>query len=259
MSSSNGDPVLWHIAISHYNEKVRWALDLKGVVAERKAPPPGAHIAVALWLSRGASKTFPVLVLDGTAITDSTEIIAALERRYPEPALYPRDPVDLERALDLEDFFDEELGPHARLLALHELRDDRAGLEAFTTTLLPAPLARNEVARRIATRGTAVYTQLRYRVASDASAAGARDKVLTAFDRLEAELGDGDYLVGDAFSVADLTAAAMFVPVVTPPEGPEVPVASAAYEQFREPLRERRGFVWVEEMFARHRRDAIRP
>ena len=24
-------PILWHIELSHYNEKVRWALGLKGV------------------------------------------------------------------------------------------------------------------------------------------------------------------------------------------------------------------------------------
>ena len=34
-------PVLWHIEISHYNEKARWALDYKGVEHERRAPTPG--------------------------------------------------------------------------------------------------------------------------------------------------------------------------------------------------------------------------
>ena len=31
---------LYHIEISHYNEKARWALDYKGVPHVRKAPPP---------------------------------------------------------------------------------------------------------------------------------------------------------------------------------------------------------------------------
>jgi hypothetical protein len=30
-------PVLWHLEISHYNEKVRWALDYKGVAHVRRA------------------------------------------------------------------------------------------------------------------------------------------------------------------------------------------------------------------------------
>jgi glutathione S-transferase len=120
----NARPVLWHIKISHYNEKVRWALEHKGVEHDRKAPMPGAHMAVALWLTRGRSYTFPVLQLDGRAIGDSTAVIAALEERYPEPPLYPPDEIERRRALDLEDWFDEELGPYIRRFAFHELRRD---------------------------------------------------------------------------------------------------------------------------------------
>jgi hypothetical protein len=35
---------LWHIPISHYNEKARWALAYKGVEHERRTPLPGAGI-----------------------------------------------------------------------------------------------------------------------------------------------------------------------------------------------------------------------
>ena len=55
----NGKPVLWHIPISHYNEKVRWALAYKGIEHERKAPLPGAHQLIALALTRGDVNTFP--------------------------------------------------------------------------------------------------------------------------------------------------------------------------------------------------------
>ena len=37
-------------------------------------------------------------------------------------------------------------------------------------------------------------------------------------DRLEAELDGREYLVGDTFTVADLTAAALFFPIVRPDE-----------------------------------------
>ena len=258
---SESKPVLWHIPVSHYSEKARWALGHKRIEHDRKSPIPGAHMLYALWLTRGACKTFPVLTLDGRNIGDSTAIIAALEERFPQPPLYPEDRADLDRALGLEDFFDEELGPYSRLLAFHELRRGGEGLKQVTADLLPARLARNERIVAVATRGSSIFTQVRYRVASDEAADEARAKIIAAFDRLEAELdaGGGDYLVGDGFTVADLTAAALFMPVVLPAQGPVLPPPPPAYEEFRAPLRDRPGFLWVESMFARHRVDPIRP
>jgi glutathione S-transferase len=240
--------VLWHLPVSHYNEKVRWALAIKGVEHERRAPPPGPHMAIALALTRGRSHTFPVLQLDGRTIGDSSRIIAALEEAVPEPALYPPDPADRARALDLAEFFDEELGPYIRLFAWDEAVKDPDALGRFSSALVPGPL------KRFAAPGMKVFLKLRFGVGDEDAARRAEDKVLAALDRLEAELGDAEYLVGDSFTVADLTAAALFYPLVTPPEGPRLPPAPAGYEEFRAPLRDRRGYRWVEEMFRRHRK-----
>lgn len=46
------------------------------------------------------------------------------------------------------------------------------------------------------------------------------EQTLGALDRLESEPGQKQYLVGERFTVADLTAAALFYPLVMPPEGP---------------------------------------
>ena len=106
------------------------------------------------------------------------------------------------------------------------------------------------------------WVQLRFRVADDEAAATARAGVVAALDRLEAELdetGTG-YLVGDGFTVADLTAASLFYPMVNPPEGPRIlPSGTPAMEEFFGPLRERPGGRWVSEMFARHRKPAAAP
>jgi glutathione S-transferase len=93
-------------------------------------------------------------------------------------------------------------------------------------------------------------------VKSELAAELARGKVIAALDRLEAELGSNEYLAGDSFSVADLTAAALFYPLVLPDEGPlpEEEPPPAGIESFRAPLKERPGYQWVEEMFRRHRR-----
>jgi glutathione S-transferase len=252
---SDSKPVLWQIEISHYSEKARWALAYKGIDHVRRSPTPGAHMAIALWLSRGSSKTFPILRLDGRTIADSTEIVAALEQRQPEPPLYPADPEQRRRALDLEDFFDEELGPPIRLLVWHDLIGEPEKLGELSSRMAPGPLAR---AKGMAGACARVFTSLRFGANDDAAADAAREKVTAAMDRLDAELAasGGDYLVGDSFSVADLTAASLFYPLVEPPEGPMpahigFPKTLARYS---ETLSDRAGFAYVAEMFRRHRK-----
>ena len=252
-------PVLWHIPISHYNEKARWALDWKGIDYEARAPMPGAHMAVALWLTRGERKTFPVLELNGRRIGDSTAIIAALEQAYPEPALYPDDPTDRRRALEIEDWFDENLGPDIRLLAWHEIRKDPEALAATSRTLTPSALRGRPAVDKAIERIGSAYVQIRFQVGSDENAARARAGVLAALDRLEQELerSGGEYLVGDRFSVADLSVASLMYPLVNPPEGPSVESLPPAFEEFRASLRERPGYRWVEQTFRRHRESAV--
>jgi glutathione S-transferase len=255
--TSGSRPTLWQIEISHYSEKARWALEYKGVDHVRRSPLPGVHMAVALWLTGGSCNTFPVLELDGRAIGDSTAVIAALEEAFPEPPLYPADPEQRRRALELEDFFDEELGPHTRLLAFHELIAEPELFAEVASRTAPGPLGK---AKALTGAYARAFTSLRFGADSDDAAAVAREKILAAMDRLDAELeaGGGDYLAGESFSVADLTAASLFYPLVGPEEGPIPPDTPSppAFERFREGLSERPGFLWVEEMFHRHRRPA---
>jgi glutathione S-transferase len=253
----NERPVLWQIPVSHYSEKARWALAWKQIDHVRRSPPPGSHMAVALWLTRGSQVTFPVLTIGGRHVGDSTAIIAALEERNPEPVLYPEDQEQCRRALELEDFFDEELGPYSRVLAFHELRRDPDVLRRIVEQTAPALLRR---AGGLSTSYARFFTNLRFGAADPEAAERARGKILAAFDRLEAELdaGGGEYLAGDRFTVADLTAASLFFPIVLPEQGPVTPElgVAAGLEEFREPLKERPGYRWVEEMFRRHRKRA---
>jgi glutathione S-transferase len=254
-------PVLWQIEVSHFSEKVRWALDHKGIEHDRKTPPPPVCPAISLVLNRGRASTFPVLQLDDTTIVDSTAIIAALERRYPDPPLYPASPSEREQALALEEHFDEELGRYSRLLAFHFMLGHPPALEAFIAGTMPAKAAANATVRAGAARGASVFLNARYRVSKSGAADESRAKVLAAMDRLDAELerSGGPYLVGDTFTVADLTAASLFVPIVHPPEGPDLPDPPPDFVAFVDPLRDRPGFVWVQDTFARHRQNARRP
>ncbi len=254
---SDGKPTLIQLDISHYSEKVRWALDFKQVPHVRRSPLPGTHIPISFGLTRGNSVYLPLLQINGRTISDSTAIIAALEERYPDPPLYPTNPEQRRRALALEDFFDEELGPHARLLPFHELTNEPAMFAEVAAAAVPGPLGR---AKGLVGLYARAYTGLRFGVGDEAAAETAREKIVAALDRLDAELaaGDGEFLVGESFSVADLTAASLFYPVVGPDEGPlpaDTPTPPAL-ERFRAEIGDRPGYRWVEETFRRHRHPA---
>ncbi len=249
LTSVDETPVLWHLKVSHYNEKARWALDYKHVRHVRHAAAPGPHREIAQRLTGG--KTFPVLVLDGGAIGDSSRIIEALERSYPERPLYPADPDARRRALELEDFFDEQLGPYVRLLVINQmLHSGKLILGAFFPDL--------DNGRRLVARAT--FPLHRRRVVADfgidaASLDVAWMKVRAAGERFRTELQLSGYLVGDGFTVADLTAAALVAPVVAPEQFPypqpqrEHPLLARLRDAVAEP-----GLLeWAKEMYARHR------
>ena len=236
-------PVLWHLELSHYSEKARWALDYKRVPHVRRAPLPGLTAAVAL--AKSGQRRFPMLELDGRAIGDSTRIIAALEEHAPDPPLYPDEPVERERALALEDFFDEQVAPALRSFAFHHMTRDP---DHILAAVLPDATGAKAAVMRRAFRVAAPYVRADYRTAPDAG------PIRSGMDRLEAELGGRDYLVGDRFTVADLAGAALFTPLVAPPERPHQPRAlPAPLLELREELSARPGGQWVHEMYARHR------
>ncbi|MBV9800523.1 MAG: glutathione S-transferase N-terminal domain-containing protein, partial [Solirubrobacterales bacterium] len=173
-------PVLWQLQISHYVEKVRWALDYKRVPHIRRSLLPGVHVVKTKRLS-GDTSTAPVLTLDGRSIGDSTRIIAAIEERWPQPPLYPEDPAQRRRALELEEFFDEELGPHIRRAFYHEL---------LPRPELVVPLftqGRRRAPRALLRGGFPVLRMAmkrRFNISAE-SAAHSRAKMVAAMDRLE--------------------------------------------------------------------------
>src|SRR5262245_22604616 len=128
-------PLLWHIPLSHFSEKVRWALDYKGIPHVRRVLGP--DYLIRAWRATGRG-TLPILFpdgQDGRAIGDSTHIIAALEERHPDPPLYPADAAARERALALEDDLDETLGPALRAAVVTPLfrSDPEIALRVLTT------------------------------------------------------------------------------------------------------------------------------
>jgi glutathione S-transferase len=243
------EPRLFHFRVSHYNEKVRWALDFKRWPHVRTRLTPGLHIPRMRWLT-GQSKV-PVLVLDGKAMPGSSAILAEIERRRPDPPLFPSDPKELERALALQKHFDEIVAPELRTLfwstyldrtadAVRVVTDGASGFVRFFIRIF-FPLMRPIFRRNVR--------------AFPAEIERARARLVSHFERLESEIQPSGYLVRDRFSVADLSVAAVMTAIVRPPEFsyPLPEPMSPGLVSLREELAGRPGFAWVRDMYARHR------
>ena len=205
-------PLLWHIPLSHYSEKVRWALDYKSIPHRRRVLGPNYLIRV--WRATGQGK-LPVLWLDGRAIADSTRIITALEEHYPEPALYPRDTAARQRALALEDDLDETLGPALRATIMTPLfrHDPDTALRVLTTGMGGKAYRTLRPLLRIFPS----FYRFRHSI-SESNLERDRANVTAALDRIEHERQGRAYLVSQAFTIADLTAAALLGALLQPPE-----------------------------------------
>ena len=242
---SGGLPVLWQYSFSNYNEKARWALDFKLIRHRRRSLLPGGPRSLAFSRGRG---TLPVLDLDGERIVDSTRIIATLEERWPEPALYPADLEERRRALELEDFFDEHAGHDMRRVAFWEARAKQRWVVDFMATDQP-------VAKRAALRALmpGVQAVMRRRFAiSREDAERSRAVLHAALDRIEAEKGGREHLVGEQFTIADLTAASLLYPIAWPPEFPyELPARASS--EFLDSLQNHPAVAWISETWRRYR------
>jgi glutathione S-transferase len=248
MAAASDVPVLWQFKASHFNEKARWGLDWKKIRHERRSLLPGPHAPVVYWLT--GQKSVPVLRIDGQVVTDSTRILAELERRFPAPALFPSEPSARARALELEEYFDEEIGVHLRRAVFNLVLPDTAFMADFMSPGFP-PLT------KALYRATFPATRMLMRLDMSIDDAGAARSVArfdAAFDRLEREIGSSGYLVGDGFTHADLTAAALLAPLTMPPEFPyPIPPLPKVALEFQDRYARRRGFEWAREMYRRHR------
>jgi glutathione S-transferase len=244
-------PTLWHLDISHFNEKARWALDYKGIPHKRRSVFPGMQPARARML-RGGTSTLPVIDINGERIGDSTKIIEKLERLWPDRPLYPKDAAERQRALELEDFFDEHCAHELRRVMFDPLLEE----PELMAEAMGTDKRRGGNALKVVYPVVNRVVRHKYSVNPERAAEG-RATVEAAMDLIESERGASGYLVGDSFTVADLTAAAILSPLVRPPEFPYHQIDPARdpkdLRQWRDTLTERPAFKYVLEMYARHR------
>ncbi len=200
------------IPFSHYCEKARWALDRAGVDYIEEG-----HLPIFHWRANrrvGAGRTVPVLVDGSRVLGDSTEIVEWADQQRPH-SLLPTGAA-LAEALALEDEFDRVLGPATRRWAYFHLLSRRELVMRFAVDV-----PRWETIALRFTRPIAVGMIRRSLKIDEAGVARSHGKIEATLARVSELLGDGRrYLVGDRFSVADLTFAALMVPAVLPSELP---------------------------------------
>jgi glutathione S-transferase len=234
---------------SHYNEKVRWALDWKRVPHRRTTLLPGPH-GIAVQRLTGQTET-PVVRFPDRVVHGSADIIAALEERFPSPPLYPEDPVERERALDVQRRFDVEVGPAIRRALFAVLLESPAYVAGFFSE------GRGTVARSLyRTTFPLVGAVMRRSMGVDRE--GVEKGLAVTSDALgfvARESARTGQLAGERFSVADLTAAALLAPAVQPPDSPmRLPEPRPeGVDRWLERWAAHPGTAWVLEQYRKHR------
>jgi glutathione S-transferase len=209
---TNGEmaPVLITMPHSHYSEKARWALDRLALPYREEPHVPLLH---RLATTRKGGGSVPLLVHGRRCLVDSTGIIAHADAIGGGDLLYPRDAALRREVEALEERFDEELGPHTRRWAYAQLLPEAGLLRPVMSRGVPwlearlLPVIMPLVLRLIRTG---------FRITPE-SAQRSIERVRAIFIDVGERLADGRrFLVGERFTAADLTFAALAAPVLFP-------------------------------------------
>ncbi len=249
--SSSGQVELWQLNYSHYNEKARWGLDHKRVPHVRKSFMPPFQAKPVQKLT--GQRQVPVVRFDdGTAVAGSAEILAQLDARYPDNRLLPDDPDDQAKALEIQSWFDAEIGPKIRA-ALFDILLDHPRFMAEIFGVHHGPLVRTFyglMTARIASRFRKVMG-----IESPEQVEAAREVTASGFDFVAENVGPSGFLAGDRFSIADLTAASLLALGVCPasPSMNWPEPRPNRVGQWLDTWRGHPGGQWVLGVFANHR------
>lgn len=194
---------LYHHGSSVCAAKVRLAL------AEKKLPWTGVYLDILKgdqfapdYLALNPKAVVPTLVHDDKVIPESTVIVEYLDLIHPENPLHPRDPYLYTKARMWTKAVDEELHPACAALTFvcshrHTVaRLGKAGTEQFlaSTPEISVNSEWKEKKRRFVEMGF------------DAPGAAEPIRLYHGYlQKMEAALEQSDWLVGDCYSVADLS------------------------------------------------------
>ena len=182
--------VLYWMSISHPSQVARKMLDLKGVEYELVDVVPLTQ-RIHLRLAGFPGGTVPGIKLDGQRIQRSRQIARALDERWPEPPLFPTDPVLRVRVEEAERWGEEQLQPIPRRLFRYGVaRNPKLRQWVVRTQRLPIP-ALTAQAIRPAVEWYVRTVEADGRQATDAGVRADLAALPALLDHVDRLLGDG--------------------------------------------------------------------
>lgn len=201
---------LYQIPVSHYCEKIRWALTHKRIPHKQKNLLPGFHVKPMVKLS--GQNSVPVIKDSGEVVAGSSQIIDYLDATYPRFSLTPSDEALAAECREWESLADEDIGPHVRRLYYSVVLDSPETIKEVFSYRGPwyTPIVINKLVEGVRPRLKAYY-----KIEPDTVAESHRE-LSAAVEKVAQALENKTFLVGDTFSRADLAVAALLAPLFRP-------------------------------------------
>ncbi len=209
------------IPFSHYSEKARWALEHYGLRYEQVSYLPLFHLPGVAWSTRlrlgrrdAVSSPFstPILLTDdGEVIHDSAVITQWLTQRHATASdtLYPEDYVEAIASIERE--LHDRLGPHVRRWAYYNLMSVPT---PALTRFVNDNVSRTQGLAFAAGRPLLLAALRRALKISAESALRSSSRVDEVFAAYAARVEGRSHLLGDRFTAADLSLAALAAPAL---------------------------------------------
>ena len=242
--------ILHQFRFSSYCEKVRWALDYKGIDYSLKSYLPLLHMRPVRKLS--GQTAVPVASFDGNVITGSAAILADLERRLPGPSLLPRD--DAQRRALAWQIKVDDLGGALRAAMFYDFIDDPRFMRRMFS--LGAGGAQRAIYRPLFRVGLPMLKKMLRDAQPDPEKL--RDAAAAFLAEVAESAGSDRYLVDGEFTIADLAVASLLYPLFFPQgtPGSDLVSTSPAGRRWLARWRDHPARDYVIDMYARHRRQA---
>jgi glutathione S-transferase len=185
---------LYHAGMSNCSMRVRLALEEKGLKWVSHEINLGQQENIQPWyLAINPKGLVPAIVHDGVPVTESNDILAYLEDKFPEPALVPSDPA---LAAQADEWFDMAVSMHVKAIKTW----------VYGSTL-GASKKRSDMRRYAEVQPDKELVTFHQKSLDGFSAQEielARKMIAEAFDKMELRLKDHAFLVGEAQSTADI-------------------------------------------------------